>query len=215
MTPQLQSDLQSTPIIAVTTLDTADSAIPLAKALLTGGVRAIELTLRTPAALPALERLAQDVPELLIGAGTVLTPDQARQVKDLGVTFAVAPGMSRRVVETAREIDLPFAPGICTPSDIEAALELDCRCLKFFPAEPSGGLPFLNTMAAPYAHLDLRYIPLGGITAANAASYLENPHVLAIGGSWIAPPDAIRDRDWTGITERARQASALATAARS
>ncbi len=175
---------------------------------------AIELTLRTKAAITILEKLCAEVPELLVGAGTVLTPQQVTQVKAAGAAFAVAPGMNRRVVEAAQAADLPFAPGICTPSDIEAALELDCRCLKFFPSEPLGGLRYLKTMAAPYAHLGLRYIPLGGVSPTNAASYLAEPTVLALGGSWIAPADGIRDGDWSGITRRAREAMQIVHATR-
>ena len=206
MTPDLQTRLHHAGIIAVVTVESVDAALPLARALLEGGVTAIELTLRTEAALTILEKLCAEVPELLIGAGTVLTPPQVAQVKAAGAAFAVAPGMNRRVVEAAHAAQLPFAPGICTPSDIEAALELDCRCLKFFPSEPLGGLCYLKTLAAPYAHLGLRFIPLGGLSAENAASYLAEPTVLALGGSWIAPADAIRDGDWSGITRRAREA---------
>ena len=214
MTPALQTRLHRTGVIAVVTVESIDAALPLARALLEGGVTAIELTLRTKAAITILEKLCAEVPELLVGAGTVLTPQQVTQVKAAGAAFAVAPGMNRRVVEAAQAADLPFAPGICTPSDIEAALELDCRCLKFFPSEPLGGLRYLKTMAAPYAHLGLRYIPLGGVSPTNAASYLAEPTVLALGGSWIAPADGIRDGDWSGITRRAREAMQIVHATR-
>jgi 2-dehydro-3-deoxyphosphogluconate aldolase/(4S)-4-hydroxy-2-oxoglutarate aldolase len=143
---------------------------------------------------------------MLTGVGTVLTPDQARQVLDAGAEFGVAPGMNPRVVEAALEAGLPFAPGVCTPSDIERALEFDRRLLKLFPAEPSGGLSYLRTVAAPYAHLGIRYIPLGGLTQQNLADYLREPAVGGIGGSWIAPRDWIRNRNWSGITAAAREA---------
>ena len=214
MDAALQQQIERAGVIAVVTVESVDAALPLARALLDGGVTAIELTLRTEAAMTVLEKLCAEVPELLIGAGTVLTPQQVTRVKAAGAAFAVAPGMNRRVVEAARDVELPFAPGICTPSEIEAALELDCRCLKFFPSEPLGGLRYLKTMATPYAHLGLRFIPLGGVSPENAASYLTEPTVLALGGSWIAPADAIRDGDWTGITQRAREAMEIVQATR-
>ena len=214
MDADLQQKIERAGVIAVVTVESVDAALPLARALLDGSVTAIELTLRTDAAMSILEKLCAEVPELLIGAGTVLTTQQVTQAKAAGAAFAVAPGMNRRVVEAAHAAELPFAPGICTPSDIEAALELDCRCLKFFPSEPLGGLRYLKTMATPYAHLGLRFIPLGGVSPENAASYLAEPTVLALGGSWIAPAAAIRDGDWSGITHRAREAMQIVQATR-
>lgn len=214
MDAALQQQIERAGVIAVVTVESVDAALPLARALLDGGVTAIELTLRTEAAMTILEKLCAEVPELLIGAGTVLTPQQVTRVKAAGAAFAVAPGMNRRVVEAAQAAELPFAPGICTPSEIEAALELDCRCLKFFPSEPLGGLRYLKTMATPYAHLGLRFIPLGGVSPDNAASYLTERTVLALGGSWVAPADAIRAGDWTGITQRAREAMEIVQATR-
>ncbi len=210
----IQDRIEKAGVIAVVSLESSEAAVPLARALLAGGVSAIELTLRSPAALAALELLCKEVPELLIGAGTVLTTDQVRQVRQAGAAFAVAPGLNRRVVEAAQQSGLPFAPGICTPSDIEAALELGCRCLKFFPSEPLGGLKYLRSVATPYAHLGLRFVPLGGLSADNAAEYLREPSVIALGGSWIAPSTAIRNQDWDGITRTARQAGEIVAAVR-
>jgi 2-dehydro-3-deoxyphosphogluconate aldolase/(4S)-4-hydroxy-2-oxoglutarate aldolase len=146
------------------------------------------------------------VPELCVGAGTVLTAEQVRDVKESGAAFAVAPGCSEPVIVAALQAGLPFAPGVATPSDIERALALGCRILKLFPAEPLGGLTYLRAAAAPYAHLGLRFIPLGGLRQDNAAQYAKEPLVLALGGSWIAPPDAIRSGDFKGIAQRARAA---------
>jgi 2-dehydro-3-deoxyphosphogluconate aldolase/(4S)-4-hydroxy-2-oxoglutarate aldolase len=196
-------------VVAVLVIDRAEDAVPVAEALLSGGVTAIELTLRTPAALDALRQIRQALPEMLAGIGTVLTTDQVTQVIDAGGEFAVAPGMNPRVVEAALAAGLPFAPGICTPSDIERALEYDRRLLKFFPAEPSGGLAYLRAIAAPYAHLGLKYIPLGGLTISNMADYLREPVIGGIGGSWIAPRDVIRAGDWTRIAESAHRAIAI------
>jgi 2-dehydro-3-deoxyphosphogluconate aldolase/(4S)-4-hydroxy-2-oxoglutarate aldolase len=193
-------------IVAVTVVDRPEDAVPLAEALMEGGVTAMELTLRTPAALEALRLLRRDAPQMLTGVGTVLTPEQAVQVLEHGAEFGVAPGMNPRVVEAALNAGLPFAPGVCTPSDIERALEFDRRLLKLFPAEPSGGLAYLRTVAAPYAHLGVRYIPLGGLSQNNLADYLREPAVGGIGGSWIAPRDAILSGNWAGITAAARNA---------
>ncbi len=201
-------------IIAVLVIDDEDHAIPVAKALLDGGITAMELTLRTPAALGALRNIRREIPEMIAGIGTVLTTEQIQMVHDAGGQFAVAPGTNPRVIQAAQKIGLPFAPGIATPSDIETAVELGCRELKFFPAEPSGGLTFLKSMAAPYAHLGLRYVPLGGVNADNLATYMSNPLIMAVGGSWLAKRDAINSEDWSGIRDRAAQAVEIVKQAR-
>ena len=210
----LLARLHRSGVIAVLIVDDADTAVPLARALLAGGVDAIELTLRTPAALDALRRVHREVPDLLVGAGTILTPQQANEAKAAGAAFGVAPGMNPRVVAEANRIGLPFAPGVCTPTDIELAVEQGCRALKFFPSEQSGGLSYLRAISAPFSHLGVRYIPLGGITPANAETYLVEPSVLALGGSWLAPREAVRSRDWAAITTLAREASDLVSRAR-
>ncbi|QDV70050.1 Putative KHG/KDPG aldolase [Rosistilla carotiformis] len=204
--------MQACGVVAVIVIDEPQHAVPLAQALLAGGIQAIELTLRTPAALDAIAAIATEVPDVLVGAGTVLTTDQVDAVIDAGAAFAVAPGLNRRVVERSQARGLPFAPGIVTPSDIELAVELGCRELKFFPAEPSGGMRYLNSMAAPYAHLGLQFIPLGGLDAKNMASYLSSPLVPAIGGSWIAPRKLIQQKAWAEITENATEASRIVAA---
>jgi 2-dehydro-3-deoxyphosphogluconate aldolase/(4S)-4-hydroxy-2-oxoglutarate aldolase len=207
---ELADGLNRCGVVAVLTVDDAEDAVPLARALIAGGIEAMELTLRTPAAVDALRAIVAKVPDMLAGIGTILTPAQAAEVRAAGAAFGVAPGANPRVIEAARAAGLPFAPGVATPSEIERALELGCRILKFFPAERSGGLPYLQSIAAPYAHLALRFMPLGGINAGNMADYLRNPLILAVGGSWIAPRDSILDHDWSAITESAREASALA-----
>lgn len=203
------STLYHAGIIAVIVIDDADNAVPAVKALRAGGVNCIELTLRTTAAMEALLRIHTEMPEMLVGAGTLLSPAQVKEVKMGGAAFGVAPGLNPRVVAEARRIGLPFAPGVCTPTDIELAIEQGCRILKFFPAEPSGGLAYLRTVAAPFAHLGIRYIPLGGVTAENAELYLREPSVLALGGSWLAPRELIQRKDWQIITKNAREASAI------
>jgi 2-dehydro-3-deoxyphosphogluconate aldolase/(4S)-4-hydroxy-2-oxoglutarate aldolase len=211
---QVFERLNSACVVAVLVIDRVQDAVPVAEALLSGGVTAMELTLRTPAALDALREVKRSLPQMLAGIGTVVAPDQVKQAVDAGAEFAVAPGMNVRVVETALQAGLPFAPGVCTPSDIERALEFNRRLLKFFPAEPSGGLAYLRSIAAPYAPLGIKYIPLGGLTVTNMADYLRDPAVGGIGGSWLAPRDVIRSGDWPRITAAAREAIAVRDAAR-
>jgi 2-dehydro-3-deoxyphosphogluconate aldolase/(4S)-4-hydroxy-2-oxoglutarate aldolase len=202
-TSEMRQQLAASRAIATVTVQSIVDAKPLADALLAGGINAVEITMRTPAALQVMEIIAENYSEMLVMAGTVLTPIQVRQVQDAGATCAVAPGINARVLQAAIEAQLPFAPGIATPSEIEQALEFDCDILKFFPAESMGGLKYLKSMQAPYAHLDLRFIPLGGLTAENTEDYLQEDIILAVGGSWIASESAITSGDWVGITQRA------------
>jgi len=201
--------IRETAVVAVLVIDQAEHAVPLANALLEGGIGAMELTLRTPAAIDALRAVVAGVPQMLPGIGTILTPEQVRQVAEAGAAFGVAPGLNPRVIEEAKRIGLPFAPGVATPSDLEAALELGCRDVKFFPAEPSGGLAYLKSMAAPYTHLGVSFIPLGGLKATNCEPYLRSPLVLAVGGSWLAPRDLIREENWGAIAQRAAEATGI------
>lgn len=211
---EISARIKKTGIVAVLIIDREEDAVPLAKALLAGGIDVMELTLRTEAALGALRRIRAAVPEMLAGVGTVLTPAQADDAKHAGAEFAVSPGMNPRVVKAADDAGLPFAPGILTPSDIEQALECGCRMLKFFPAEPSGGLAYLKAMAAPYLHLGVSFIPLGGVNEKNMASYLADPLIDAVGGSWLAPRDAIREGRWDEITALAKAARDIIVATR-
>lgn len=207
---RLHDSIKNAKVVAVLVIDDAQLAVPLARALLRGGIGVMELTLRTEAALPALRAIVAEVPDMLAGIGTVLTPDQVDQAQAAGAAFAVSPGLNSKVVEHARRKGLPFAPGIMTPSDIERALELGCRTLKFFPSESSGGLKHLASMAAPYLHLGLDFIPLGGLNAMNMTDYLRSPLISAIGGSWIAKRHLINNRDWTAIEANAREARQIA-----
>ncbi len=204
--PELAAQIEEAGIVAVLVVEREADAVDLARALLDGGVEVMELTLRTSAALGALRAIRSEVPQMIAGVGTILTPEQVGQVKELGGMFGVAPGTNRRVIDAARAANLPFAPGVATPSDIESALEAGCRLLKFFPSEPSGGLSFLKSMAAPYLHCGVRFIPLGGINPQNMESYLADPLVAAVGGSWLAAKEAIRNKDWTSVTKRAAEA---------
>jgi len=196
-------------VIAVLVIDREEDAVPLAKALLTGGVNIMELTLRTPAAIPALKRIRQETPQMIAGIGTILSKDQVTQAVDAGAAFGVAPGVNPAVVQFAQSQSLPFGPGIMTPTDIDQSVGLGCRLLKFFPAESSGGLKHLQNIAAPFLHLGLGFIPLGGINAANMGEYLSSPLITAVGGSWLAPKDLVNAGNWAEITRRAAEARAI------
>jgi 2-dehydro-3-deoxyphosphogluconate aldolase/(4S)-4-hydroxy-2-oxoglutarate aldolase len=206
---QLQDRLHKTGVIAVLVIDDPNDAVPVGKALHEGGVDCIELTLRTETAMESVRRICQEMPDMVVGVGTILTPEQVGEVKEAGAVFGVAPGMNPRVVREAVRLGLPFSPGVCTPSDIELAIEQGCRVLKFFPSEPSGGLTYLRTVAAPFAHLGVRYIPLGGVNASNAEQYLKDPNVLALGGSWLGPRELIQRKDWSAITQLAKDATSI------
>ena len=197
----LRSQLYHSGVIAVLVLEQVEAAVPVAQALLAGGVNCIELTLRTNVAFECLKRIRAEVPEMTIGVGTILTPKQAEQAMQAGASFGVSPGMNPKVVAEASRIGLPFAPGVCTPTDIEMALAEGCRVFKFFPCEPSGGLPYLRPLAAPFLHLGVQFIPLGGVNASNADAYLQEPCVLSLGGSWLAPKEVISSQNWHKIRE--------------
>jgi 2-dehydro-3-deoxyphosphogluconate aldolase / (4S)-4-hydroxy-2-oxoglutarate aldolase len=197
-------------IVPVAVLENSDEAVPVARALVAGGLTTLELTLRTPAALECIRLIRREVPEMKVGAGTVLQTSQVDEVIAAGASFAVAPGLNRRVVEYARERGLPFYPGIMTPSDVEAGLELGCRLQKFFPAAVAGGLDMIRALAGPFAHTGLKLIPLGGISAANMKAYLDLPLVAAVGGSWLVDKKLLAAKDWAGITRLAREATAIA-----
>lgn len=209
MNDQITCHLRSAGVLAVLMIDRVEHAVPLARALLAGGVTAIELTLRTDAALESLRHIRAEVPDMMAGVGTILTLEQVSDVIEAGGSFGVAPGMNPRVVAEAQRLGLPFAPGVCTPTDIEHALEAGCKVLKFFPCEPCGGLPYLKTIAAPFMHLGVQFIPLGGVNAANAATYLKEPSVLALGGSWLAPKELIAKGDWQAITALASEITGI------
>jgi len=199
--------LEDNGVVACLAIEKVEHAVPLARALAAGGIDVLELMLRTDASLEALKAICEEVPEMVKGVGTILTPDQVVQVKDAGADFGVSPGLNVNVVKKANEIGLPFAPGVCTPSDIENAVELGCKLLKFFPAEPSGGVKYLKSVSAPYKHLGVKYCPLGGVNSDNFMGYLAEPNVAMVGGSWIVTKDLLDNEDWDAITERAKEVS--------
>ncbi len=204
----LAEKIKAARIVAVLSVNDKSAAVDLVKALSDGGIKAIELTLRTPNAFECASAIAENADGILLGIGTVLTPEQAVEAKKRGADFAVSPGCNPRVIDAAQNAGLPFAPGIMTPSEIEQALEHGCRLMKYFPAGTSGGMKHLESMAAPYKHLGISFIPLGGLKLANMGEYLSSPLVAAIGGSWIAPSKLIEARDWVSIRENAEDAVA-------
>lgn len=193
-------------LIAVLVIDELEAAIPVAEALLKGGVTAMELTLRTPVALEAASTITAAFPEMLVGIGTVIFPNQVDEAVSAGASFGVSPGVNPAVIRRAAEAGLPFGPGVMTPTDIDMAIQEGCRLLKFFPAESAGGLPHLRNITAPYAHLGLKFIPLGGVSPGNLMTYLNSELIAAVGGSWLAPREVIRARDWSTIESNAREA---------
>ncbi|MCP4974790.1 MAG: bifunctional 4-hydroxy-2-oxoglutarate aldolase/2-dehydro-3-deoxy-phosphogluconate aldolase [Maribacter sp.] len=209
MTPSLIKKIDQTGIIAVLIIDEVRNAVSVARALLDGGVDAIELTLRTRAALESARAIKKEVPEMTLGIGTVLTVDQVKAVVDIDVDFAVAPGCNPKIIAEARKHGLSFAPGVMTPTDIEIAVEQGCRILKYFPAETSGGMKHLESMSAPYNYLGLKFVPLGGCNIDNAPTYLKSKLITAIGGTWLAKRPLIQSKDWAAITKNAREIRAL------
>lgn len=210
ITPPLTvNKIKEAGIIAVLVIDDVKDAVPAAQTLIENGIRGMELTLRTDTALESLKAIIKAVPEMFAGVGTILTKTQVLQVKDAGAAFGVSPGYNREVVDMASEIGLPFAPGVATPSEIEGALSQGCKILKYFHAEGMGGLEYLKGINAPYKHLGLQYIPLGGVSPANLRQYLEAREIIAVGGSWIAPQDLIKAKNWGAIAKNAKEASAV------
>jgi len=195
-------------VLPVIVIDDPDDALPLARALFDGGLPCAEVTLRTPRAVEALRRIAGELPDMLVGAGTVLTPAQAAEARGAGARFVVAPGFNAGMVEFCQSVNLPVFPGVCTPTEIEMALGAGLSVLKFFPAEPIGGLPFLKAVAAPYTTVS--FMPMGGIGPSNLASYLAFPRVVACGGSWMAPNDWIAAGQFDRIRDTTRAAVAIA-----
>ena len=203
-TEMIVTELRRLRLVPVIVIDDHSGASSLAQALVDGGLPCAEVTFRTKGAREALERISAEFPQILAGAGTVLTPAQAKEARDAGARFVVAPGFSPAVVEYCIEHDIPVFPGIATPSEIEAALMRGLNVLKFFPAEPLGGLSYLKAISAPYGMVE--FMPTGGISLQNVGSYLSFPKVVACGGSWIAPPDWIASGQFDRIAAAARSA---------
>ncbi len=201
------SVLDVVPVMPVVIIDDLAHAVPVARALVAGGLPAIELTLRTPVALDAIRAIADEVPEILIGVGTIVTSGQAEQALEAGAQFLVSPGATPSLLAAMLDTGLPFLPGTATVSEMLAVLEAGVSEMKFFPAEVSGGAAFLKAVASPVPAA--RFCPTGGITAATAPTYLSLPNVGCVGGSWLTPADALAAGDWDRVTRLAAEAAAL------
>ena len=200
-----RSLLDVAPVVPVVVLKDATQAVPLARALTEGGLPIIELTLRTPSAIEAIRRIAAEVPEILVGAGTILDARQAEQAAAAGAQFLVSPGSTPALLDAMDATGLPYLPGTSTVSEMLAVAERGRTEMKFFPAEAAGGAPYLASLASPLPQL--RFCPTGGITAATAGHYLKLPNVGCVGGSWVTPADALAEGDWARVTKLAAEAA--------
>ncbi|MFT6896896.1 MAG: 2-dehydro-3-deoxyphosphogluconate aldolase/(4S)-4-hydroxy-2-oxoglutarate aldolase [Paraglaciecola sp.] len=201
------------PVVPVLVIKDVKHAVPLAKALIAGGIRVLEVTLRTPAALAAISAIAKEVPDALIGAGTVTNREQLKQVQDAGALFAISPGMTPDLLAAGNEGNIALIPGVSSISELMKAVDFGYTHLKFFPAEASGGIKALKAIGGPFPQI--AFCPTGGISLTNYLDYLALPNVRCAGGSWLAPDDAVEAGDWARITELARQAVAGAAALKS
>ncbi len=206
-TSSLEAILQASPVLPVLAIDRVDQALPLAAALLEGGIFTLEVTLRTPVALEVIRTIARAFPEARVGAGTVTTPGALQLAADAGACFAVSPGLTWALAEAARVAAIPLLPGVMTPTDAMAAMDLGYPLLKLFPAEQAGGIPMLKALAGPFSQL--QFCPTGGITAQSAPAYLAQPNVVCVGGSWLAPRALLEAGDWAAIRALAREAARL------
>jgi 2-dehydro-3-deoxyphosphogluconate aldolase/(4S)-4-hydroxy-2-oxoglutarate aldolase len=202
--PAIAQLLTAARVIPVLTIERVEDAVPLARALVAGGVRTLEITLRTDAAISAAKAIIADVPDAIVGIGTILTPDDLAQAVSLGARFGVSPGATPELLDAAAKSDLPFLPGVATASEVMQAQARGFNTLKFFPAEQSGGIAMLRALAGPFPQM--RFCPTGGIGAANAATWVAEPNVLAVGGSWLCPAADIRAGNWSAITTRCAEA---------
>ena len=204
----LTDKLRKLAVVPVVKLQSADTALDVADALIRGGLPCAEITFRTDAAAESIRLISQARPDFTIGEGTVHTPEPADAAKEAGAVFAVSPGFNPRVVSRCIEIGLPIFPGVCTPTEVEAAMEMGLEYLKFFPAEAAGGVKMLKALMGPYAHLC--FMPTGGVTTGNLADYLGCPNVFACGGTWIVPAKELSEGRFDKIEELAREAAELA-----
>jgi 2-dehydro-3-deoxyphosphogluconate aldolase/(4S)-4-hydroxy-2-oxoglutarate aldolase len=198
--------LAATPVLPVLVIHDAAKAVPLARALVAGGIRVLEVTLRTPAALKAVSAIAREVPEAIVGVGTLVRPEQFVQAQDAGARFAVSPGLTRVLLNASGQSNLPYLPGVFTPSEVMAARDVGFEHLKLFPAAQAGGIGMLKALGGLFP--ELRFCPTGGIHGESFRAYLALPNVACVGGSWVAPTDLIEQQDWGAITALARAATA-------
>jgi 2-dehydro-3-deoxyphosphogluconate aldolase / (4S)-4-hydroxy-2-oxoglutarate aldolase len=201
-------------LVCVAVIDQPDDAVPLAQALTAGGLNCIEVTFRTPGAADSIARIRKSIPQINVGAGTLLSPDNVKAAVDAGAQFGVSPGLSEAVSKAAQDKKLPLFPGVITPTEVMRAMELGCKHLKFFPSETFGGVNALKALAGPFGHAGVKFIPTGGITAATLPNYLAVPQVAAIGGSWMAERKLVAEKDWAKITTLTYEAMMVIAAAK-
>lgn len=199
--------MHASPVIPVIAIEDPAHAVPLAKALVAGGIRVLEVTLRTPHGLSSIRAISQEVPQAIVGVGTLTQPEEFSAAREAGAVFGVSPGLTPILIQAAKSSGLPLLPGVMTPSEVMQARESGFKQLKLFPAVPAGGVGMLNAIAGPLP--DVLFCPTGGISQQNAAQFLSCPNVACVGGSWLSPKDAMSNGDWERITELARAASAL------
>lgn len=202
---ELLETLSKYSVMPVITIESVDSAVPMADAMIEGGLPVAEITFRTEAAVDVMARLKKERPDMILGAGTILSVGNLRRAKEAGAWFGVAPGFNPEVVKEAQKLDMLFIPGIVTPSEVEQAMALGCNVLKFFPAEASGGMAMINCLAAPYGHTGVKFMPTGGINMENVETYLASDIVWVVGGTWIAKKDVIAAGDWDTIRNNCRE----------
>jgi 2-dehydro-3-deoxyphosphogluconate aldolase/(4S)-4-hydroxy-2-oxoglutarate aldolase len=199
--------MRASPVIPVIAIDDIEHAVPLARALVAGGIRVLEITLRTMHGLAAIRAVASEVPDAIVGVGTLTRPDEFVAARDAGAVFGVSPGLTQGLIDAARKSGLPLLPGTMTPSEVMAARDAGFHQLKLFPAVPAGGVGMLNALAGPLG--DVMFCPTGGISQETAPRFLACPNVACVGGSWLTPKDALKAGDWDRITQLARAASGL------
>ena len=204
--PGIEHFLRLSPVMPVVVIEDAERAPDLARAFLRGGIRVIEVTLRTPAALRAIEAISRAEPDISVGAGTVLSASDLQSAANAGAAFAISPGCTVPLLEAGREASIPYLPAVATPSEVMRGLAAGYRFFKFFPAEAAGGIPMLKSFAGPFP--EVRFCPTGGITQSTVRSYLELPNVLCAGGTWLSPAEALAARDWARIEALATTAAA-------
>ena len=214
MSEELFSRIAQLGVVPVIAIEDVNAAIPLADALIAGGLPVVEITFRTAAAADVIRKMTKERPQLIVGAGTVLNLANLEAAKAGGAAFAVAPGLNSQTVKQAQAMGLPFVPGIATPSDIELGLSLGCKLLKFFPAEALGGIGMIEALCAPYKHTGIRFTPTGGVNTANLEAYLKLDIVAAVGGTWIAKKEDLANGKWDDISARCKAAREIVTKAR-
>jgi 2-dehydro-3-deoxyphosphogluconate aldolase/(4S)-4-hydroxy-2-oxoglutarate aldolase len=200
---ELMEQLRSIAVVPVIAIESAQDALPMADALVSGGLPIAEITFRTAAAAEVIRKLKKERPTLMLGAGTILTADQLVQAKECGAVFGVTPGFNPQVVKKSVDVKFPLFPGVLTPSEIEQGLSFGLKVLKFFPSEASGGVNMLKAVSGPYGHLGIKFVPTGGVNLKNLGDYLALSQVIAVGGTWIATKEAISAKKWGDIEKNA------------